>query len=462
MYRAEGARVLQLDMEEVLTRRRLFSTALALAPSSGHPGLNVFFDAASPDDRAAGSALKELERLWRPGYACMLVDLARLLSPLRRADMPAAEGIIQRLVSFLEARTRQTLGRDLAAWQRWMWKLPYAPHPDFGEFKGYVYGNIDPRMRSFFPPGVKSRIRLDRIDWGGVGVNGIPPLVRPKTIAARDASYLKESHVVFAIAVGGEARAYPKRILAWHEMAIDRVGGQELTIVYCTLCGTVIPYLSHGHTFGTSGLLYESSKLMFDEATNSLWPTLEGEPGVGPLTERPVQLTYAPVVTTTWGEWRREHPETTVLSLDTGHRRDYSDGAAYRDYFATDQLMFPVSAQDKRLKNKDEVLVLRLPGKTPLAIAVRRLVREPVFEYEHEGERLVVVTTKAGANRVYRAGGLRWRRYAGGVLRDEQNREWQVAEDGLRRESERLERLPAHRAFWFGWFTQNPQGVLVR
>jgi len=146
--------------------------------------------------------------------------------------------------------------------------------------------------------------------------------------------------------VNGEARAYPKRILAWHELARDRVGGVELAIVYCTLCGTVIPYeaMAGGklRVLGTSGFLYRSNKLMFDEETKSLWSTLEGRPVIGPLAGSGVELRYRPVVTTTWGEWRAAHPGTTVLSLDTGHQRDYSEGAAYREYFGTDELMFQV------------------------------------------------------------------------------------------------------------------------
>jgi len=446
----------------MLSRRNLVSAAWALA-AGNHPSLKLFFEAASADDREAAPALQELARLWRPGYTAMVVDLTRILSQLGGAARDPAQStdrVVDRLVRFLEERTRRTMGRNVGAWQRWMWELPYEPHPDFGEFKGLVYAGIDPRMRNFFPPGVESRIRLDRIDWGGVRVNGIPPLRNPKTTPAREATYLKDNHIVFGIAAKGEARAYPKRILAWHEMAIDRVGDLDLTIVYCTLCGTVIPYLSQGHKFGTSGLLYESSKLMFDEETNSLWPTLEGRPAVGPLTKKPLQLSFAPVVTTTWGEWRQEYPETTVLSLETGHQRDYSEGAAYRDYFGTQELMFQVSARDGRLKNKDEVLVVRLPGKTPLAVSARRLAREPVFEYEHEGERILVLTTKAGANRVYRTGDLRWTR--DGALRDGQGREWRVEEEGLRREAELLPRWPAHRAFWFGWYAQNPSTVLVR
>ena len=129
--------------------------------------------------------------------------------------------------------------------------------------------------------------RLDEVVWGGVGVNGIPPLEYPAQLAAGEAEYLGDDHIVFGIEVEGEARAYPKRILAWHEMALDRLGGVELTIVYCTLCGTVIPFESEANgrrfTFGTSGLLYRSNKLMFDHETHSLWNTFEGVPVVGAL-----------------------------------------------------------------------------------------------------------------------------------------------------------------------------------
>jgi hypothetical protein len=171
-------------------------------------------------------------------------------------------------------------------------------------------------------------------------------------------------------------------------MAIDRVGGVELTVVYCTLCGTVIPYESVAggqvRRFGTSGLLYRSNKLMFDEETGSLWSALDGKPVVGPLAGGGLELTPREVVTTTWGEWRSMHPETTVLSIETGHRRDYGEGVAYREYFASDDLYFRVSKVDKRLKNKAEVLVMRVRQRAggvhhPVAIDVKFLERNPVY-----------------------------------------------------------------------------------
>ena len=150
----------------------------------------------------------------------------------------------RRLMRFLEEQTGQRFRGDIRRVHQWIWDQPYDPHPDYGFFKGQWYAQIDPRFADFFPRRVFSMIRLDEIDWGGVTVNGIPPLEYPEHLPADEAGYLDDDHVVFGVAAGGETRAYPKRILAWHEMALDRLGGVELTIVYCTLCGTVIPYES--------------------------------------------------------------------------------------------------------------------------------------------------------------------------------------------------------------------------
>ncbi|MDA2928283.1 DUF3179 domain-containing protein, partial [Acidobacteria bacterium AH-259-G07] len=303
------------------------------------------------------------------------------------------------------------------------------------------------------------------------------PLAGTNNLAASKAKYLKDSHIVFGIALNGETRAYPKRILAWHEMATDRLGGVELTIVYCTLCGTVIPYDSEVggrvRKFGTSGLLYRSNKLMFDEESMSLWSSLEGKPVIGKLVGSGLQLRSYPVVTTTWGEWKAKHPDTTVLSLDTGYKRDYSEGAAYRKYFSTDRLMFPVSKEDHRLKNKQEVLVMLLTPpsgekneRVPLAISAEFLEKHPVYHTQAAGQEVVVITSPEGANRVYNTGSERFtRRLDDDRVEDAQGRTWQVTESALVLESnpeKLLPRLSAQQAFWFGWYAQFPNTKLIK
>ena len=438
------------------------------AQEADHPDIELFLSAASQN--LPGEALDQIAAQWRPGYAGMVWDLTRLMRP----PSPRMMSFIT-LVRFLEQQTGQQFGQDLARWNDWIWSQPYDPHPDYGYLKGQWYSQLDPRFTDFFPRGVASQIRLDEIEWGGVAVNGIPPLEYPERLSAADAAYLEDDHIVFGIAVNGEARAYPKRILAWHEMALDRVGGVELTIVYCTLCGTVIPFesVSDGrhHTFGTSGLLYRSNKLMFDHETRSLWNTFEGVPVVGTLVGSDIRLTPHAVVTTTWGGWKRRHPATTVLSPDTGHRRNYAEGAAYRSYFGTDALMFQVSNTDHRLKNKEEVVVLRLDDPEtgrllPLAITAQLLADNRVFHHRFAGRNLVVVTSEAGANRVYDAQDVSFARHTdSNEIVDETDRSWQITEEALVLGSDpgvHRVRMPAQRAFWFGWYAQFPDTALIR
>ena len=480
----------------------------ATSQAADVPEIQWFIDAAQQDGDLADAALDKIAAVWRDGYTPLIIDMARFMQPTRRFVQPSTDPIAplggsrraggepprqggfgvtfplrqdpssivrRRLIDFLEEQTGQRFGDDLGAWRQWMWQLPYAPHPAYDLFKGAVYARADPELRHFLPSGVATKIRLDEVDWGGVGVNGIPPLEHPTSIPADEAGYLKNDHIVFGISVNGEARAYPKRILAWHELALDRLGGEELTIVYCTLCGTVIPYDSvvggRLRTFGTSGLLYRSNKLMFDAETRSLWSAFDGTPVVGPLVGSGLRLSVRSVVTTTWGEWKAQHPDSTVLSIGTGYDRDYSEGAAYRDYFATDELMFEVPSTDERLDNKDEVLIVRdtLSDDStprPLAIAVKFLEAHPVYHLTVDGRRVVAITSPRGATRVYEAGAERFtRRLDAARVQDAAGGDWQVTETALvsaEDPTRRLRRLAAHRAFWFGWYAQFPNTDLLK
>ena len=446
----------------------LQNSLLAQEPAPPPPQLGWFIEAATPEDAMAGAALEKIAGQWDDRYASLVVDLVQVVQ--KRDD---GYRILERLTGFLEKQTGQAFGLDLKRWRRWLVSLPYNPHPEYLSFKSFVYQAVDPSMAQFFPSDVNSRIRLDEIEWGGVRVNGIPPLDMPEHIPASEAGYLQDSNLVFGVSLNGESRAYPKRILAWHEMARDKLGGVEFTFVYCTLCGSAIPYLNEVggrvYEFGTSGLLFRSNKLMFDKQTMSLWSSIEGSPVVGSLADSGLQLQIVPVVTTGWKEWREAHPETTVLSLATGHQRDYSEGAAYRDYFATQELMFSVQAEDERLQRKDEVLTLLLPStegdvRQAIAISTRLLKKNPVFHFVAARE-LVVLTSPRGASRVYQVGATRFTRLRKNRLEDTEKRNWRVTEEALlleEGEPERLDRVPASQAFWFGWFARFPDTRLIR
>ena len=428
------------------------------------PSIGLFFQARTQRGADARPILDAIGVSWRDAYTPMIVELAVV------APFPETR---TQMFRFLRRETGRSLGSDTQRWMKWVWQQPYDPHPEYLAFKRTIYSIIDPRMASFFPAGARSLIRLDEVQWGGVRVNGIPPLDHPKHIPANQADYLKDQHVVFGLSIDDDNRAYPKRILAWHEMALDTLGGVEITLVYCTLCGTAIPYYSvvgnQHRTFGTSGLLYRSNKLMFDHGTKSLWSTLLGEPVIGELVGSGLKLESLPIVTTRWGEWKSKHPDTTVLSLDTGHERDYREGRAYRDYFSNDELMFQVPERDKRLRNKAEVLGILLSPGSPegeeesLAVSARFLQKNPVFQTGLAGRTLTILTTPAGANRVFTTGDRQFERLlADDQVVDDSGRTWNVTEDALVSEDVRLERVPAHRAFWFGWFAQFPGTTLIK
>lgn len=432
-------------------------------------------NAASPEDElvvssfmqlilgdvgSAEQAFKYIDQEWHPGFVPMSLEALYLSSsPARNAQ----------LVSLLEAKTDQELGFDISAWYVWLWNRPNTPHSAYGDFKSAFYSRIDPVFGGYFSSDRKTDIRLDEIRWGGVRQDGIPPLRNPRMVSAAEAIYLADSNIVFGLEVNGDARAYPKRILAWHELFIDRVGGMPVAGVYCTLCGSMILYKTEyegvNHELGTSGFLYRSNKLMYDQATQSLWNTLWGEPVVGPLVGRGIELERLSVVTTTWGAWQQRHPDTLVLSLDTGHRRDYSEGAAYREYFATDELMFNVPTLDRRLKNKDEVLGLLVAGteSTPLALAIQFLQRNPLY-HDNVGDReIVILTDRSGAHRVYEASDIRFADWDQETLVvDAEGTRWTLNEARLESTDGRIRsRLPAHRAFWFGWYSAYPHTRLV-
>ena len=446
-----------------------FGIVLMLAASAAHLRAEItdravtraFLTLLVGDANDTARAAELIEAHWEPSFLPMALEVIRLT---RSAEVSGA------LVRIMEREGGAGLGRDLDARQRAMWNAPEARHPRYAAFKSALYSLIDPRFSAYFEGAGETLIRLDEIVWGGVRQDGIPPLRDPAMLAAEDAGYLEDDHIVFGIAVNGDARAYPKRILAWHEMFVDTVGGVPVAGVYCTLCGTVILYRTEHegvhHRLGTSGFLYRSNKLMYDQATQSLWSTMRGTPVVGPLAGQGIVLERGSVVTTTWGEWRRRHPGTRVLSLDTGHRRDYAEGAAYRDYFATDALMFQVPVLDTRLKSKDEVFTVLLAGhpEAPLAIAAEFLAANPVHHDAIEGTALVVLTDPSGANRAYASEDVTFTRYDGDrSVEDGSGTVWTMDEHALTAEDGRvLHRVPAQRAFWFGWYAAFPNTRLVR
>ena len=166
---------------------------------------------------------KSLAANWSTTQVAMALETQRL----NRSRLLTFE-----LFEFLDAQTGKSFGLDRDAWEHWLWSQDYKPSSDYPEFKSKLYRKIDPKFAKYFDSKRKATIRLDEVVWGGVVQDGIPPLRNPKMISAASADYLADSDVVFGIEVNGETRAYPKRILAWHEMFVDTIQGVPLAGVY--------------------------------------------------------------------------------------------------------------------------------------------------------------------------------------------------------------------------------------
>ena len=173
--------------------------------------VNLTLDSAT----VASRSLAEIDRQWHPGSAMMLVEV------LRFVRLPS---VFEDTLALLERRTGKKFGDDFNEWHGWLWSRKYNPHPHYAQLKSALYSNIDRRFSEHFVKTDNATIRLDEIVWGGVVRDGIVPLKNPKMIPAKDARYLADSNVVFGVILNGDARCYPKRILAWHEMFKDTIG----------------------------------------------------------------------------------------------------------------------------------------------------------------------------------------------------------------------------------------------
>ena len=212
--------------------------------------------------------------------------------------------------------------------------------------------------------------------------------------------------------------------------------------------------------FGSSGFLYRSNKLMYDQQTKSLWHHLRGEPVVGPLADSGIRLVPRPVVTTTWRDWVRQHPNTVVLDIDTGYVRDYTPGRPYGAYYESPETMFPVFPRSGRLATKDLVFVLRAdPARKVYPLAA--FDAEPVVNDAVGAVSVVVVGRSATRTvRAYARHELRFRPGSGPdeLIAEGSSTRWRIEEDALVATvgGRRLPRLAGHLAYWFGWFAFHP------
>lgn len=215
--------------------------------------------------------------------------------------------------------------------------------------------------------GVKHSIPLNEILSGGPGKDGIPSIDSPSFTSAKDAAFLNDSDIGLGLTIAWESRFYPYRILVWHEIVNDTIQGKPILVTYCPLCATGIVFdrVVDGvaQEFGVSGKLWQSNLLMYNRAGNeekeSLWSQILGEAVLGVHTGTRLSIIRSDIVR--WSDWKEEHPNTKVLSQDTGSVRNYGRNP-YGDYYTNESVSFGASFSDTRLHPKALVHGIEIDG----------------------------------------------------------------------------------------------------
>lgn len=270
------------------------------------------------------------------------------------------------------------------------------------------------------------------IKSGGPPRDGIPSIDKPRFVSAENADHLVDTDRILGVKLAGIAKAYPIKILNYHEIVNDHFDDRPVAVTFCPLCGSGIAFDAQvggqRRDFGVSGLLYNSDVLMYDRQTDSLWSQIMGQAVTGEA--RGTTLSALPVRHTTWADWLQRHPDTLVLDEPRFMRRNYAVDP-YLGYAKSNRLWAPVAYRDKRYPAKAVVVGAIINGQAHAW---------PFAELPDDGH--VVVHTVGGQ-----------------TVKLEYDHAAQAAAvlDGDGRE------IPSFTAFWFAWVAFHPDtGVYER
>jgi hypothetical protein len=264
-----------------------------------------------------------------------------------------------------------------------------------------------------------------KIESGGPPKDGIPALFAPRFVPADQASYLNADERVLGVAYNDIVKAYPIKILNYHEIANDQFGDAAVAVTFCPLCGTGIAFLAdtggQKRTFGVSGLLYNSDVLMYDRETESLWSQIMAQAISGPASG--TRLRPIPVLHTTWGNWLTRYPDSLVLKPPTAYGRNYNV-SPYQDYATSSDLMFSVAHSDSRYATKSVVLGIKI-GELTKAYPFEELPTNTDTLYDTLSDHSIVVKYDVPSQTG-----------------------WVLDQDG--------KEIPSFTAYWFAWVAFHP------
>ena len=376
-------------------------------------------------------ALEVISNSKDPRLAWIVADLLRFAPGIGLSQH--LETILKKLLNFNESKVN---GWNDSTNRLMAWNIPEPP--DYLKYKRSIFTTAVPEWKPIF---VDGDIDWRFVSWGGVFIdnrpfdktddpcNCIPAADNPPVTDAESAKWLDDDDIIFGIVLNGEARAYPRQIMEVREMVNDSLGGRDLGIPYCTLCGAAQAWFTDEVPDGverpvlrTSGLLSRSNKVMFDLNTFSVFDTFIGDAVTGPLQEKGIKLNQASVVTTTWGEWKQAHPETTVLEERLALGRDFD----FRNGRDSNGPIFPIGDVDPRLPVQEDILGVVSESGQPIAFHVASLIKVLDAGEKVEVQNIEIVLTAGGVKAINQEG----------------------------------KDLGTHQAFWFAWSQFHPETLL--
>jgi len=206
-------------------------------------------------------------------------------------------------------------------------------------------------------------ISMEYMKDGGPPRDGIPSIDNPEFLIIQEAGFMQDEDRILGISFNGVSKAFPVKILNFHEIVNDKFGDHPVVVTFCPLCGSGLAFdalIEDGRkTFGVSGLLYNSDVLLYDRQTETLWSQIMSKAVSGPLVGHKLKVfqTY----NTSWKEWKTQHPNTLVLSTNTGYDKDYSRDP-YPDYYESEKVWFPVANTNDAMHAKTKVIGLDING----------------------------------------------------------------------------------------------------
>ena len=338
------------------------------------------------------AAIKVIGASGDPRLAWVVADHIRVFTSIPAFGKLTRVGLT-RISNALEDAASQLTGLKFPPIRLWnpltnalmAWDIP-AP-PDYLSIKRNIFLPLEPGWAPLMSDNSVLDWRI--VSWGGVHIdaqpfnqtdgfcNCIPAADNPTTQPAATATWLDPDDIVFGVVINGEARAYPRQIMEVREMVNDTLGGRDIAMPYCTLCGSAQVWLTDNlpdhierPVLRTSGLLSRSNKVMYDLNSKSIFDTFLGTAVSGPLLDEGIALEGHSVVTSTWASWVAEHPTGTVLTEDLARGANFD----FRNGRDANGPIFPIGKVDPRLDVQEDVLGVIQPNGRPLAIHVNSAI----------------------------------------------------------------------------------------